>query len=172
MKIDQSYIDILLKPLDDNSVPTLSEYVNELKGLGIALDGEDGKIDRKFETHLRYMSAKRLVSNVNGLSDLESLGFSIGAGGHVSIMGSDMIMKVENKELVVPQNINIGSITSDKVQVGNNNHLITNFHIQEVVEKIAASNDPEAKNLLKSLLENSTVGSLLGAGVSALIGLL
>lgn len=172
MKIEQSYIDTLLKPLEDSAVPTLSEYIKELEKLNVNIDGTDGRIDRKFETHLKYMSTKGLVSNMNGLSDLNSLGFMIGAGGHASIMGSNMIMKVEKEDIVMPQSIHIGSITSDKVQVGNNNSQITNLHIQEVVEKVAASNDPEAKGLLKSLLENSTVGSLLGAGASALIALL
>ncbi|WP_299668206.1 hypothetical protein [uncultured Psychromonas sp.] len=172
MKIEQSYIDILLKPLQDNAVPNLSEYIEEIEVLGIQLESQDGRIDRKFETHLRYMSTKRLISNVNGLSDLKSLGFHLGTGGHIGIVGNIMIMKTEKEELVMPQNINIGSITSDKVQVGNNNSQVTNIHFQEIVEKVAASNDPEAKSILKSLLENSTVGSLLGAGASALIGLL
>ena len=172
MKIDQSYINLLLKPLEDNAIPNLSEYVKEIEELGVQLESEDGRIDRKFETHLRYISTKKLISNVNGLSDLKSLGFHLGAGGHISIVGNVMIMKVAKEEITMPQNITIGSITSDKVQVGNNNNQVTNLHIQEIVEKVAASNDPEAKSLLKSLLENSTVGSLIGAGASALVGLL
>ncbi|MCV5916827.1 hypothetical protein OFN60_25700, partial [Escherichia coli] len=40
------------------------------------------------------------------------------------------------------------------------------------VEEVAKSNDPEAKSLLKQLLENSTVGSVIGAGASALISML
>jgi hypothetical protein len=67
---------------------------------------------------------------------------------------------------------NIGSISSQQVQVGNNNSQTINISIQQLVEEIAKSTDPEAKSLLKKLLENSTVGSVIGAGVSALIELL
>ena len=67
---------------------------------------------------------------------------------------------------------NIGSISSQQVQVGNNNSQTVNISIQQLVEEIVKSSDPEAKSLLKNLLENSTVGSLIGAGVSALLGLL
>ncbi len=72
----------------------------------------------------------------------------------------------------VANTFNIGSISSQQVQVGNNNNQIVNITIQQLVEEIAKSADPEAKSLLKKLLENSTVGSLIGAGASALLGLL
>ena len=87
-------------------------------------------------------------------------------------------LKVENttakahKDPVQPSAINIGSVTGEQVQVGNHNTQKVNISIQQLVEEIAKSSDPEAKNLLKNLLENSTVGSLIGAGASALIGLL
>jgi hypothetical protein len=67
---------------------------------------------------------------------------------------------------------NIGSISGEQVQVGNNNSQTVNITIQQLVEEIAKSSDPEAKSLLKKLLENITVGSLIGAGASALLGLL
>ncbi|KZN13608.1 hypothetical protein [Marinomonas sp. TW1] len=67
---------------------------------------------------------------------------------------------------------NIGSISGENVQVGNSNTLTTNVTIQELAEKIAKSDDSEAKSKLKALLQNSTVGSLIGAGASALIGML
>ncbi|MBO2654671.1 hypothetical protein I6M49_14555 [Shewanella algae] len=67
---------------------------------------------------------------------------------------------------------NIGSISGENVQVGNSNTLTTNVTIQELAEKIAKSDDPEAKSKLKEFLQNSTVGSLIGAGASALIGIL
>lgn len=172
MNIDNNYIDTLLQPLQDNALPTLSEYIKEIEKLGVQVEGADERVDRKFATHLRYLAAKKLISNANGSSDLKSLGFHLSASGHIAITGHIMIMKTEKEEVTMPQNINIHSITSGNVQVGNNNSQITNINIQEIVEKVAASNDPEAKSILKSLLENSTVGSLLGAGASALIGLL
>ncbi len=67
---------------------------------------------------------------------------------------------------------NIGSINGENVQVGNSNTLTTNVTIQELAETIAKSGDPEAKSKLKEFLQNSTVGSLIGAGASALIGIL
>ena len=67
---------------------------------------------------------------------------------------------------------NIGSITSDQLQVGNNNTQTVTINVQKLVEEVATSNDVEAKGLLKKLLENSTVGSVIGAGASALISML
>lgn len=67
---------------------------------------------------------------------------------------------------------NIGSISGETVQVGHSNTLTTNLTIQELAESIAKSNDPEAKSKLKDFLQNSTVGSLIGAGASALIDIL
>jgi len=66
----------------------------------------------------------------------------------------------------------IGSISGDQVQVGNQNKQVTNINIQHLVEHVAKSNDAEAKETLKSLLQNSTVGSLIGAGTSALLNML
>ncbi|MDI9094226.1 hypothetical protein [Providencia rettgeri] len=68
--------------------------------------------------------------------------------------------------------VNIGNISGHQVQVGNNNSQTTNISIQELVEKIAKSDDTEAKNALVKFLENSTVASVIGAGVSGLISLL
>lgn len=67
---------------------------------------------------------------------------------------------------------NIGSITGDQVQVGNENSLAININIQQLVESVARSDDEEAKSTLKKLLQNSTVASLIGAGAGALLGLL
>ncbi|ERT11890.1 hypothetical protein LGZ99_16690 [Photorhabdus temperata] len=58
------------------------------------------------------------------------------------------------------------------MQVGNNNSQITNISIQDIAEKIAQSGDKEAKNVLIKFLENNTVASIVGAGVTGLIGLL
>lgn len=80
-------------------------------------------------------------------------------------------MKAEAQDSVMSQ-INIGSISSNHLQVGNNNTQITNMNVQELVEKVAQSNDPEAKSKLMALLQNNTVASVLGAGVSGLLGLL
>ncbi|MDR8444842.1 hypothetical protein FPK32_25700, partial [Acinetobacter baumannii] len=67
---------------------------------------------------------------------------------------------------------NIGSGSGEQVQIGESNHMLVNISITELVEKVAKSGDPQAKSMLKQLLENSTVASIVGAGASALLGLL
>lgn len=88
-----------------------------------------------------------------------------------------LTLKVENttaKPHIANNNpiFNIGSVNGEQIQVGNNNSQITNINMQQLVEHIANSNDNEAKNTLKLLLENSTVASLMGASATALFGLL
>ncbi|WP_241837167.1 hypothetical protein [Salinivibrio sp. ML290] len=171
-KIEQEYLSKLLTPLEENAMPTLSEYIAELEALDIVLMGDDGRIDRKFETHLRYLSSKRMISNADGRSDLKSMGFVLGADGGLTIVGDIYLMKVEREDMLMSQQITIGTINSSQVQVGNENKQVTNINIQELVEKVAGSNDPKAKMLLKELLSNSTVASVVGAGVSSLLSLL
>ncbi|NIY90361.1 hypothetical protein HCZ64_24580, partial [Vibrio campbellii] len=67
---------------------------------------------------------------------------------------------------------NFGTISAEQMQVGNDNTQNTTINIQQLVEKVASSNDNEAKNKLKQLLENSTVASVLGASVSSLLSML
>ena len=67
---------------------------------------------------------------------------------------------------------NIGSISGEQLQVGNNNSQLVTINVQKLVEEVVKSDDTEAKSLLKQLLENSTVGSVIGAGASALINML
>ncbi|MGF0337893.1 hypothetical protein [Ectopseudomonas toyotomiensis] len=67
---------------------------------------------------------------------------------------------------------NIGSITGEQVQVGNNNSQSVNISIQNLVDAVARSGDQEAKSALRKLLENSTVASIVGAGAAALLGML
>ena len=78
----------------------------------------------------------------------------------------------EVKEL--PQNVtyNFGSISAEQMQVGNNNTQNVTINFQELVKKVVESDDEEAKSKLKSLLENSTVASVVGAGISGWISLL
>ena len=89
-----------------------------------------------------------------------------------------LILEVENttasayKTASQSSTFNIGSISGEQVQVGNNNLQTVNVSIKQLSEEIAKSADPEAKSLLKKLLENSTVGSLIGAGASTLLAML
>jgi sRNA-binding carbon storage regulator CsrA len=171
MKIDQNYLELLLKPLEDSAVPNLTEYLHELRSIGVEINGTDGRINRKFETHLKYLSMKKMISNIEGSHDLEDIGITIGGNGHIIIIGHKTIMKAEVQDSDMPP-IQIGSINSDQVQIGNNNTQITNINVQELVEKVAKSNDQEAKNTLKSLLQSNTVATVLGASISGLISIL
>ncbi|MCG9741668.1 hypothetical protein [Vibrio alginolyticus] len=172
MKINQQYLELLLKPLQGGSIPTLNEYFQKLPSLGVEIEDDNKRIKPELDAHLRFLSSQRIISNLDGYSDLKSLGIGLG-NGNMTIIGDKRIMLVEKEESPMPQ-INIGSISSSNgnVQVGNNNAQVANVNIQEIVEKVAASDDAEAKNVLKSLLENKTVASIVGVGLSSLIGLL
>lgn len=67
---------------------------------------------------------------------------------------------------------NISSVSGTQVQIGENNSQVTNISLEQLVEKISSSEDLEAKTIIRKLLENSTVASILGAGSAALFGLL
>ena len=99
----------------------------------------------------------------------ESHGFGLPA--HYNIKHQNLSVE-EVKEN--PQNVtyNFGSISADQMQVGNNNTQNVTINVQELVKKVVESDDEEAKSKLKSLLENSTVASVVGAGISGLISLL
>ena len=68
--------------------------------------------------------------------------------------------------------INIGSVSGEQVQVGNHNSQITNISLQQLVEHVVNNGNSEAKSTLKSLLQNSSIASLVGAGATALLALL
>lgn len=78
----------------------------------------------------------------------------------------------EHKPKQSQSTYNIGSISGNQVQIGESNHMLVNISITELIDKVAKSGDPQAKSILKQLLENSTVASIVGAGASALLGLL
>ena len=68
--------------------------------------------------------------------------------------------------------VHIGSVSAQQVQIGDHNAQTMTVTLAEVVRKVAAGNDHEAKSLLKRLLENNTVAAVVGAGATALLGLL
>jgi hypothetical protein len=105
MEIDKEFVEVLLDPLSCESMLTLSEYVNTLEANGVCLDGPDGRIDNKFDRHLRYLCSKSMIVNPDGSSDLKSLGFVIGAGGNISIVGDRYVMKTETNIQPFPSTI-------------------------------------------------------------------
>lgn len=68
--------------------------------------------------------------------------------------------------------INIGAVHGEQFQIGNNNSQTVNISINDLVERVSKTDDEEAKTLLKQLFENSTVAGIIGAGASALFGIL
>jgi len=89
---------------------------------------------------------------------------------HLLQLTVENLTSATHKPSTQSSTFNIGNITGEQVQVGNQNNQTVNISVQHLTEKIAQSSDPEAKSLLRKLLENSTVGSLIGAGVSVLLG--
>lgn len=68
--------------------------------------------------------------------------------------------------------ISIGTLNGQQIQVGDNNTQTVNITLEQLAQALSKSTDPEAKGILKKLLENPTVSSVIGAGVSGLISLL
>lgn len=100
-------------------------------------------------------------------------------GGSLNVTHPHMLtLKVENTTAQdhISSNhsatINIGSVSGEQIQVGNHNSQILNISIQTLVEHVAKNGDDEAKSTLKTLLQNSSVASLVGASASALLGIL
>lgn len=111
--------------------------------------------------------------------EFETIDFEFNEGstlGTVSDKPNILTIYIENKlekSKTVPQsNFNIGTINSTAVQVGNLNNQNIDLNIQQLVQQVVESEDEEAKGILKELLENSTVASLIGVGVANLISLL
>jgi hypothetical protein len=96
----------------------------------------------------------------------------IGIHPHVVELTVENMTASAHKPSAQTNTINIGSIAGEQVQVGNNNSQTVNISVQSLIDEIAKSGDSGAKDLLKNLLENATVASILGAGASALIGML
>lgn len=68
--------------------------------------------------------------------------------------------------------VQIGSVSAHQVQIGDHNSVTVNMTVQEFVKQVASTGDTEAKGLLRKLLENNAVAAVIGAGASALLGLL
>jgi hypothetical protein len=66
---------------------------------------------------------------------------------------------------------NIGS-SGEQVQVGESNHMLVISVLLNWLRRLLNLEIHKAKSVLKQLLENSTVASIVGAGASALLNLL
>lgn len=174
MNVDPKYLSTLLEPLENEDILTLQEYLVILKTLGVKLQEPNRKVDDKFDFHFRYMSARKLISSLDGKCDLDSLGYlSASSYAELVYQGDKIIMKAIKEEPSSNSTFTFnGPVTNQQAQFGNGNTQNVTINIQELVEKVAASNDPKAKGMLMKLLENPTVSGVIGAGVSGLIGML
>lgn len=122
---------------------------------------------------IQKAGSREIALKVLDVSFLEGGSLNVGTN-HPNMLTLKVENTTENAHKTHQQvsTFNIGSISSHQVQVGSNNCQTINISIQQLVEEIAKSSDQEAKGLLKKLLENSTVASLIGSGASALLGLL
>ncbi|MFJ1227762.1 hypothetical protein [Yersinia proxima] len=75
------------------------------------------------------------------------------------------------KPLSGDQIFNIENVNGTNIQFGNNNH-INNISIQQFIEKIAISEDEEAKSMLKNLLRNNTALGIIGTDISSILSIL
>lgn len=92
----------------------------------------------------------------------------------ITMAGRKFLAEAEKNSITSPpvQSFTIGSISGGLIQLGNDNTATVNISIQEIVEKVVKSGDPEAKHKLKEFLNNATVASIIGSGVQALTSLL
>jgi hypothetical protein len=171
MNIDQKYLSTLLKPLENENIITIAEYFNDLEKLKVSYVDDNKNMDEKFKTHLNYMLLKNMISDDSGVSTLKAIGIFPALSGF-SIISNKKIMKVEKEEVAMAQNFNIKTFNAQNAQLGNGNTQNVTINMQELVEKVAASGDKEAKGILMKLLENPTISGVIGAGVSGFIGLL
>ena len=102
------------------------------------------------------------------------LSFLKGGAMGVGTPHRDMLtLKVENStsnqhRKSAPQPIHVESISAQQVQVGYGNTQTINITVKELAEQIVATNDEEAKSLLKTFLENPIIASIGGAGAATL----
>lgn len=122
---------------------------------------------------IQKIGSREFSLKVVDLSVVEQGTLNIGTDHpHLLTLTIENISGDEHRTKKSMSTYNIGAVTGEQVQIGENNQFFVNISISELVKKVANSDDQEAKSKLKQLLENSTVASIVGAGASALLGLL
>lgn len=91
---------------------------------------------------------------------------------HILELHTENITAAPYKVKEATQMISIGTLSAQQVQVGNNNAQTVNITLEQLTREVSKSDDPAAKGILRALLENPTISSVIGGGVSGLIGLL
>lgn len=140
------------------------------------------QVDIPFTEEPKIELGDTLIQKVgNREFSLKVVDFSISKNGtlnigtthpHLLTLSVDNISSNTHRTGKSMNTFHIGSVSGDQVQIGESNHMLVNISMKELVEKVAKSDDPQAKSMLRQLLENSTVASIVGAGASALLNLL
>jgi len=87
-------------------------------------------------------------------------------------------LNVENMTAQEHADSNNASTTNNRshfgrqARIGNHYEQVAVVRLQQLIEKVAESNDQEAIFIMKTLLRNRTVESVVGASVSVLLALL
>ena len=111
-------------------------------------------------------SSTRIELKVTDLEMHENLGGDETGHSHLLTLTVHNLTSSAHKPQA-PAPISIGTITATQVQVGNNNQQITNISLQEVVQRVAEQGDSQTKGLLRVILENPTVSTLVGVAATA-----
>lgn len=140
------------------------------------------QVDIPFTEEPKIELGDTLIQKVgNREFSLKVVDFSISKNGtlnigtthpHLLTLSVDNISSNTHRTGKSMNTFHIGSVSGDQVQIGESNHMLVNISMKELVEKVAKSDDPQARSMLRQLLENSTVASIVGAGASALLNLL
>ena len=110
---------------------------------------------------------------VTDVDYLENSSLEIGTNHpHILTLDVENMTSAPHKTPRSQPSIQIGSVSGHQVQVGSHNTQTVNISLAEVVRQVAAADDPNAKGLMQQLLENNTVAAIVGAGATALIGVL
>jgi hypothetical protein len=96
--------------------------------------------------------------------------FRFSDGGHAFIMENRNVEdEVKISQPSGHTTIHVENLSGHNVQLGHENRQTFNLTLEHLVEKVAASGDADAKTILGKLLNNATVGALLGAGAAELL---
>lgn len=112
------------------------------------------------------MGSEDLMFKVIDIDFLEGGTFKVGTKHPNMLTLTVENMTAASHQTPFSASLSIGAIHAEQVQVGNHNQQITNITLHEVVQKVAEQGDFQTKNLLRQLLENPTVSSVVGAGTT------
>ncbi|SES92637.1 hypothetical protein [Kosakonia radicincitans] len=123
--------------------------------------GKMSEVDRSLRGDgINFPDKKDVTSNIAAMS------------AYIDSEAQIVIAKASKNHNKQAPSVNFSGLNNAQIQIGNNNNQLMQISVKELVEKIAHSDDKEAKSLLLKVLENNTIASIIGAGASALFSLL